>query len=474
MLDFVFSTEPIGNGHEFVFGVPTAKFSDHPHVMISTASDDPIYATVTIPGTDFVINKTVTEGLYVDIRLPDSIYLEGSGKQENKTVVVRATREVSVHVMVNEGRAGDGFLVLPTSRLGTDHYVLSYQPLSRLSRTWSSFILVSASNSDVTTVKITNKSDHKRSISLEKYESYQLISLPGEDLSGSRVIGDHPITVIAGTENSLVGTDGFGSTLVELIPPVCMWGTFVVMSPFAGKDNGYKYRVLGTNVTTNVTIGLSDVETVTLTEGQCYKGDVIDDTIVTIESNYPILVMQYIKGGGKPIAADPSMIFAPSTSMYNRNSTTFPVYSVPGGSCKYFIHVIIECAFVQGLLYDNNASVGNWKRLKSDNEEICSVGENVTAGVHTISHEDSEAKFTVAVYGLGVEDNYETSFSYPASIHGTRNNSGKTSFIWHFFQNTLRYFLAPKRSNSHTTLYLQACKCIKAIFTLVSAQRDLL
>ena len=399
--------------------------------MISTASDDPVYATVTIPGTDFVIDKTVTGGLYADIRLPDSIYLVGSGKQENKTVVVRATREVSVHVMANEGRDGDGYLVLPTSRLGTDYYVLVYDVIGKL----PSFICVSAFSSDVTTVEVRQTSGQNSSILLQRYESYQL-SLSGEDLSGSRVTSDHPITVIAGTKYSQVGTDGLPSTLVELIPHVSMWGTFVVMSPFAKKDNGYMYRVLGTNVTTNVTIGLSDVETDTLTKGQWYEGNVTNDTIVTIESNYPILVMQYIKGGGNRIPADPSMIFAPSTSVYNRNSTTFSVFNVTGRSCKYFIHVIIECMYVQGLLYDNNISMENWERLTSDNGEMCSVRGNVTAGVHTISHEASEAKFTVAVYGLGVRNNYthnyETSFAYPASIHDIHNSNGKTSFIWHF------------------------------------------
>ena len=425
VLDFVFNTEPIGNGHEFVFGVPTAHVSDHPHVMISTASDDPVYATVTIPGTDFVINKTVTGGLYVAIRLPDSIYLVGSGKQEYKTVVVTASREVSVHVMANEGRNGDGFLVLPTSRLGTDHHVLAYYiDIADL----PSFMCVSAFSSDVTTVNIRSKSDEKRSISLKQYESYRL-SLSRKDLSGSRVISNHPVTVIVGAiiKFSKGGTDGFGSTL-ELIPPVDMLGTFVVMSPFVGKDNGYEYRVLGTNVTTTVTISLSDVGTVTLTKGEWYEGDVTDDTIVTIESNYPILVMQYIKGDGSSIH---SMIIAPSTNMYNRNSITFPVFTVKKYTCNYYINVIIECIYVQGLVYDN-ISMRYWKKLTSDNREMCSVRANVTAGVHTISHEASEAQFTVAVYGFGVDNNYETSFAYPSSIHDIHNANGKTSFIWHF------------------------------------------
>ena len=399
--------------------------------MLSTASPTPIYTTVIIPGTEFEVNNTLARGDYVDLVLPASIYIIGTGKQDNRTVVVRSSGQISVHVMVNEGWNGDGFLVLPTYQLGTHYYALTYKPVIWK---WPSFICVSACSSKTTTVEI--RANLRReildTIILEKYESYQLDSGSSlEDLSGSRITSNHPITVIAGVQYTQVGS-AYGAAFVEMMPPVKMWGTYVVMSPFVGKDNGYVFRVTGTNVTTNVTI--SNETTVTLREGQWYEGDVASNTMLTIDSDYPTLVVQYIKVGRyyhDYSATNPSMILATSTNLYTSKSILFPVFNVTITiSINYYIHVITECNKVNGLMYDN-ASIASWERLASVDGEMCSVGGEVTAGaVHEVSHEDENVKFIVAVYGLQAAVCCEVaSYAYLAGI----GYLGKK----HFFQHRL-------------------------------------
>ena len=414
-----------------MFAVPrTSGWGVSGHVMISTASNGPVSVVVTIPGTNFAISETVTNSLYVEVALPSSVLFEDTGKQERKTVVVTASDQISVYVMVNDpasGTGGDGFLVLPVSQLGTDHYVLAYTPYDSNYSSYHSFICVSAVSSNATTVDIRTNTKQTHRIVLRQYESYRLNGRLGslEDLSGSRVASDHPITVTSGSEGSSI--DNGLDPVIESIPPVSMWGTHVVISPFVGRQSGYRYRILGTNVTTEVMI--SHFGTIVLVEGQWHEGNVRDNTVVTIDSNYPILAMQYIKDEDiPPVPADTSMILAPSTNMYTSKSITFPVFTVASRIYKYSIHVIIECMKVPGLLYDENTSMETWERLTSDNGGMCSVRGDVTAGaVHTISHGDSDVKFTVAVYGLGVD--YPASYAYPAAIHAIPDDYGKTSFI---------------------------------------------
>ena len=400
--------------YDFVFGVPEVTFEDNPHVLLSTMSPIPINASVTIPGTEFEVHKILVRGDYVDLALPSTVYIIGTGVQRDKTVVVKASGKVSVHVMANEGKSGDGFLVLPTRQLGTDHYVLAYRPL--LGPNDRSFICVSALEGE-TSIRIKSNTGHihNTDIVLGRYESHQQLREAGIDLSGTQILSDHPITVIAGTQCSSVG-GGSCDALVESMPPVKIWGTRVVLSPFAGKDNGYMYRVLGTNVTTAATI--SNVGTVTLTEGQWYENDTTDDTIVMIESNYPILVMQFIKGGGSSMPrADSSMILAPSTNMYS-NSVTFPVFDVSVSTNNYYVHVITEYRQVNGLKFDN-LSMASWEKLVAPYGEMCSVRGSVTAGaVHTISHDDGNVRFTAAVYGLVlfVGSSHPGSYAYCAGI----------------------------------------------------------
>ena len=395
-------------GYDFVFGVPGVTESDTPHVMLSTASPTPIFTIVIIPGTEFEVNNTLTHGDFLDLALPTSVYIFGTGKRHKRTIVVRSSGQITVHVMANEGLSGDGFLVLPTSQLGTHHYVISYRPTQPH---YYSFICMSAFSSETTMVAIRTNSQTHDTIILQKYESYQLLGSLGEDLSGSRLISNHPITVIAGTQCSFVGGE-YCDALVELMPPVELWGTHVVMSPFKGKDNGYVFRVLGTLVTTEATI--SNDTTVTLTEGQWYEGNVASNAVVVILSDYPILVMQYIKGGGSSSPrADPSMIFAPPTDLYTSKTIVFPVFNVTGSTFNYYVHIITECNKVNGLMHDN-ASIASWERLKS--VEMCSVRGEVTAGaIHEVSHEDGNVNFIVAVYGL-VVSGHAASYAYLAGI----------------------------------------------------------
>ena len=387
--------------------------------MLSTTSPILINATVTISRTEFEVNSTLVRGDYVDVVLPTSVYLRGTGLQNDKTIVVRASAKVSVHVMGNEGRSTDGFHVLPTSQLGNDHYVLTYTPFGKT----PSYICVSAFKSKTTTVKIRTESGRTYSIVLQQYDSYQL-AMSGEDLSGSRVTSNYPVTVVAGNRVSdFIFGRGSGDSLLELIPPVTIWGTHVILSPFMGKDNGYLYRVVGTNVPTEVVI--SNVGTVTLTERQWFEGNITNDTMVTVTSDHPILVMQYIKeyGSNKHRTADPSMILAPSTNLYTSKSIVFPVFDVIKTTLNYFIHIVTECNKVTGLTYEN-ISIANWEILASANGEMCSVRGNVTEGaVHTVGHEDGTAKFTVAVYGLAVfGSNAFTSYAYLAGIEDFGKN----------------------------------------------------
>ena len=399
--------------YEFVFGVPLVNASDTPHVMLSTASLIPIRTNIIIPGSEFEVNYTLARGDYVDLPLPASVYSIGTGKQDNRTVVVRSSGKISVHVMANKRLSGDGFLVLPTSQLGTDYYILAYKPFS--SPYFYSFICISAFSSNMTTVEIRTKFIQTHdTIILQNYESYQLVGSSGEDLSGSRITSNHPIAVIAGTACSSSGISVNCDALVEVMPHVKMWGTHVVMSPFVGKDNGYVFRVLGTNVTTDVTI--SDDTKVTLTEGHWYEGNVTNNMMLIIKADYQIFVMQYIKAGGSSSPnADTSMILAPSTNLYIGKTIIFPVFQVTISTRNYYIHVITECNKVNGLMYDN-ASMASWEKLTSVDGEMCSIRGEVTAGaVHEVSHEDENVKFTVAVYGLGVSGQ-TSSYAYLAGI----------------------------------------------------------
>ena len=118
---------------EHVFTVPEFYYgAGDPHLLMTTFSSNPVNVCLSIPGVKFEIYKTITKGCSAwDIDLSptnghDIRTLRGIGKQ-NTTTIVRSSDIVNVHTISHNYGGGDGFIVIPTTQLGTTHYVTSYQ-----------------------------------------------------------------------------------------------------------------------------------------------------------------------------------------------------------------------------------------------------------------------------------------------------------------------------------------------------------
>ncbi|XP_072041378.1 uncharacterized protein [Amphiura filiformis] len=313
---------------------------------------------------------------------------------------------VTVNV-IDTGHIGESdiFTVYSSSRLGKIYYVATYTQDT-------SFFCVSALSPD--TVVLVKKFKQTNIYRLRQYESYRFDGTDGEDLSGTRIESNKPVAVIAGgivdIGNNGYATDKDGA--LEQLPPVSSWGHTHTLAPFIGSDLGYVFRIYAGPMLTTVYISDNSMSIVPIRPEEYYEG--IGDKVITLISDQPVMVSQYIVGNQRFGYHYASVIIIPPVTSYSSN-VTFSVFGYAGitYSVAYYINVVMACTFVDELLLDNNVAVWD-DQLSSNDEEMCCVRKAIDTGEHCVEHANPIARFFVYVYGI-CSPSCVSSFVYPGS-----------------------------------------------------------
>ena len=388
-----------GGSFEAVFAIPeifSILSTKPPRVLISTECLNPVDVTLTVHGLAIQRNVQVTRSNYADITLPTSVRLKQGDGLQSRTVIVRASATVSVLVIDNEYGNHDGFIALSSRQLGTQHYVASYTPYSS---TYPSSFCFSALG-EMTQVAIQTRTEQEYEVTLAAYQSYRFDGGRYEDLTGTYINSDKPVAVISGIFTQVPVTERAADALMVQNLPLKLWGTSFVLSPFLGRDSGYIYRVITANTTSSLQISNSGSVEVSANDG-FFEGDVPGDTMISINSDRPVTVIQYMKGHFTDNKADPSMLVVPPFDLYKTNSVTFAVFNpVNPSSCSVAVNVIIDCNSIGGLTLNGAISLDSWNRLSTTNNLLCSVRGPLTRGnsVQSITHVGPLTRFSVSAY----------------------------------------------------------------------------
>ncbi|KAK3752647.1 hypothetical protein QZH41_000998 [Actinostola sp. cb2023] len=173
-----------------------------------------------------------------------------------------------------------GFLGLPVSALGTDYVISTVNPVL-------SSVLLIVSTKDNTRVNIKLKITNGGEISfnnvqysngdilvvvLDALEGFQVVSQSMEDITGTRVTSDKPVSVYSGCDCAYVPMHKPSCDhLVEQLPPVNLLGTQFVTMATANRTGGDIYHVVAAYDGTVVTVDNNVVTTVQA--GQRYELD---------------------------------------------------------------------------------------------------------------------------------------------------------------------------------------------------------
>ncbi len=392
----------------FVFAIPYLRYPEESaHVLITTSSTEPVATTVYVPGIQYRSNHFVSKSNPLDVALPyDVLMLENEGKRE-KTVIVRASDNVSVFVIDNEVASGDGFMAIESTHLGTRYYVgmASHEPV--YDHTY--FFCISSTNNN-TSVKIKLKIGDEIPVFLNTDESFRYDS--NVDLTGTYIESDNPIAVVSGGIYGHTLDPAHAEGAVMQVQPIKNWGRRFVMGPFMSILSGYRYRVITASDSTSVYINQNRI--VIREAGDFYEGNVAVEEVVSIESNHPVMVYQLMKEfRANNQRGNYAMVIIPPEASYT-NTATFPVLQYTyDGHGDYYTNVVIQCDMMNGLLFDGTHVTSEWDHLSSSDGTMCVTRGEVSTGVHSVSHEDPSVKFTLSVYGIC---DCSSAYIYPAGI----------------------------------------------------------
>ena len=444
--------------HDLVDWSPTAP----PILMVTTDDSGPVSFTVfyTTLGRTLQfrtsVNNTARKGELTKIVLPHVLHLTTISRgvqlkaEEGKNIIVYT---------LNEGHHSTGaYLGLPYFETATktyEYYGVSI-PSSNLkfgiNKGYMAVVILKNNTvlsitptvmleGDVpgTSLRKFPRKSHK-SLLCDKGQTYIVRST--EDLTGSKISSNNPITFITGVQ---CGSNPFEAItcdhLTEQLPPADTFGfVFFLVPPHLHQQNGYK--LVASMPCTGVTLHCVNKQGQTvqwdafkLNDGQFRQLIIDSNHYCSIEANLPLLVVQIALGHSveATIISDSFMTMVPPLGQY-RNDYTFlfaeSYYHV--FKPQLSLCVPVHCFNISQILFDDRPLPDSvvYVPVKCKNGVVCAyctqyeVPDAQLHGVHNLKHSDPKCTIGVIVSGNGTWDSY----AYPA---GMNLNSIAGNDEWH-------------------------------------------
>ncbi|KAJ8019737.1 IgGFc-binding protein [Holothuria leucospilota] len=411
---------PDTRGREFLFAFPSNY--GVPETLILQIGGLAVGETrveVTVPALGFEETLRIVDTNVTAVNIPVTAACVGNGFQ-NKTVLVRTSRDVNIQAINSRSKSNDGFLVIPTDALGTEYLIPSYTTVGNEK---SQFVI--SAKSDLTQVMIVSGQNldyggkifaagEKIIFGLQRGQSIQFQS--STDLTGTHITSDKAIAVLSGSTCAVVPEKTSRCDhLVEMIPPVDTWGKRFSLQPLLDRESGFIFRMIAARANTVVKVSGEMVEL--HRQGQFMEFNQLAKFPLGINANKPILVVQYGKGMQTDGVGDPFMTIIPPIEQYMNGVVTFATFGQSGGgniSSYAGISVTSPSLFT---FYLNDVTVLANEPDVSVNGGMFSFGADravpLSAGSHVLSNISPDGLFSAIVYGFGIG----TAYGFPAGYN---------------------------------------------------------
>jgi uncharacterized protein (TIGR02145 family) len=383
-------------GTEFWIAFPPNQ-SGSAVIEVYISSSVPTTGTISSAYPGVNQNFSVTPGIVTEIGLPTGVQL--SSGTEDKGIHIVANDPIAVYGLNNATASTDAFLALPVNALGMDYRVLTYK--TAFGGGGSSFAV--AATHDATNVTIFNHLTGMTSnVTLNAGQTYYVMaSNLNEDLTGSRVQADYPVSVFGAVKISQIPVGcTFADHIVEQLFPCYSWGKNYVTVPLAGRDNsGDIFRVLAAEDGTDVSV--NGVVVATLNAGDYYEANLAGYN--TISGSKAVMVCQYAKGmmcsGGA--MGDPFMMLLLPKEQYLTDYTIINVMGVSPFS-SHWVNLVAP-DFALGTIFKDGILIPAGSFTQIGTSGFYGAQLSVTQGSHTFN---SVHPFGVSVYGWRTVDSY--------------------------------------------------------------------
>ena len=273
------------------------------------------------------------------------------------------------------------------------------------------------------------------------YKMQTFLIITNNDLSGTAILSDDPLTVISGHYCGFISQDqwwldisrnrslyhGFCHTVLEQIPPTVTWGKQFLFVPFP--ETPYVAKIITSEEETTVkqTCNGTLEKTIFLAfDGEWNFTYSKNNSYVycVIESDKPILVLQLVSEGHvQEINFNGSFIYTtlsivPPVEQYINTVTYVPLNNLYTDVYDHhYIH--ITTTNTNNVLLDGKPYNWDWQSFHSDNGDIIGYGtvhEFNDTLPHILRHTDITAGLSVIAYGS--VNNYDYDYYYYYYYYG--------------------------------------------------------
>jgi len=282
-------------------------------------SDSNTNGTVSIPGENWSTNFTITANQMTLVSVPSNkAHMSCSDCKKDKGIKISSIKPVVVYSHIHHSARSDATLVLPTTSIGQEYFVMSYKQESNGQN--SQFMIIASQ--DDTKVKITptdqvgsKAANISYTINLDEGEVYQgQAPNTNDDLTGTKIevidtgvsANCRKISVFSGSSFTRLGCTGFfgsGDNLYQQLYPTSSWSNAFATVPFKSRTFD-RYRILASQ--DNTVILIDGNYKTTLNSGQFYETGNVNKPQYIFASK-PISVAQYQVTQACGGTGDPSM-----------------------------------------------------------------------------------------------------------------------------------------------------------------------
>ena len=424
----------------FFDNLDIGEFLTRAQTTVRVNNMEKISQTVSIVYESKIKQMEIDAGGSVDFDIPVNIRLQDVGDMD-KGISIQSVNgaKLSVTAFGNELTSSDTYQLLPHVYLPSmyEYYAVSVQLENNTiiddgevitpDPSGDSVLVVVASENN-TQVTITPTQNifivpenetlawKPLSLTLNKRETLFVSSL--EDLTGTHVVSDKPVSVFSGHEcGSVPYNVPYCDHLVEQIPPTATWGReFYTMSIKSRTEDYFKAITLKDDNT--IRSECTDVNGVLINSiiafppgaGQAVEFALPYNQFCRFTSDFPILLVQFSIGGSadQKLFADPFMTIIPPIPQYRHFYMLNYFQSLRNSNFLNIVLLNTSGAMTGDTLLNGeriNSSIV-WTEIQCEFEsDVCAYGVQVDIGegsdTMTLSHMDEDAQLVGIPYSMG-------------------------------------------------------------------------
>ena len=398
-------------------------------ILLTTTETRQVQYSIEAMGVNYFHTGIVSAGNDVMLNLPASVEVTNHEDQDKGIYLTTNSDKVTVIGQSLEVHTSETYLALPITVLHNIVYVYYGMSVPRTTvhnyPHTSSVLIVGTENNTVMKLTVTQSVDISMSIGnliagreysfvINRLQTVYIRSL--EDLSGTKIVTDKPVSVFGGHGCGNVPWNvAYCSFLIEQLPPTELWGKTYYTAPFSNRIS-HTIKILAAYNSTTVNVYCNNVMDVyTMNEGEFVNKTVFTQQYCAIYSNNKILVVQFSHGGqSENNFGDPAMLLVPSINQYLNKFTFSTIRNPLTSPNNHYVNIIVKAQHYQPhLIYLISGGVNmsldtqQWTSIQVNGTTKAYVTQmSISEGVAEIFHSNQTAKLMVIVYGFSSNDGY--------------------------------------------------------------------